>query len=87
MAMPASITTLGGGCSDPHSWRSRAMASASVPHSETLPGRISHARGKPALSSISAVVTSGQSFRRCFERPRRRSTPLARPQQWELVRS
>ena len=64
MATPASVTMVGWRLSGPHSARIRAMASASVPHSETCPGRMSQACGKSVRSSISAEVARGPSCRR-----------------------
>ncbi len=59
--MPTSMTTLGLGAVPPHTASSLTSASASLPGSLTLPGRISQLRGKPAPSSASASVINGQS--------------------------
>ena len=79
VAMPASMTTVGLGAVPPHTALSRASASSSVPGSLALPGRISQLRGKPAPSSASASVMSGQSSRFCLERPKRGSSPWVWP--------
>ena len=61
------MTTVGFGPPPGAALASRSIASRSVTGSETLPGRTSALRGKPASSSASARVASGQSFRFRFE--------------------
>ena len=82
------MTTVGlAAAGSPGCASSRRIAAASVFASPTLPGRTSLRRGKPFASRESARVTSGQSSRRCFERPWRASGDEGRPQKWLLVRS
>ena len=83
LQIPASITTV----QDPPLRPSRLSAAFNVPGSDTLPGSTSLRRTNPALSRHKPSVTSGQSWRFCFECPDSPGALCAAPVNQVLVRS
>ena len=69
LSMPASITTVGWTAGSYPLAATRLRACCKVPGSDTVPARISQRRGKPAPSSASPSVISGQSWRILLEVP------------------